>query len=161
MRTAVMIDVCWINLLLSFSLFLHKPARRISRVSLWKRRWFQRRSVGCVCRIPNCRRWETRVSVWACTNPGPRYSSQASRSELALWPLHDAAVILKLIIFKHISRIDILSISYTLGNATRPHWWLVNTGSGNGLELSGTKPLPEALLTEISVTIWCHKTTMS
>ena len=28
-------------------------------------------------------------------------------------------------------------------NATRSHGWLVNTGSGNGLGLSGTKPLPE------------------
>ena len=32
--------------------------------------------------------------------------------------------------------------------ATRPHWWLVNTGSGNGLVLSGNKPLTEPMLTQ-------------
>ena len=37
-------------------------------------------------------------------------------------------------------------------NATRLHWWLVNTvntGSGNGLVPSGNKPLPEPMLTQI------------
>ena len=41
-------------------------------------------------------------------------------------------------------------------NATRPHWWLVNTGSGDGLVPSGNKPLPETMLTQIYVTIWHH-----
>ena len=29
----------------------------------------------------------------------------------------------------------------------RPHWWLVNTGSGDILVLSGKKPLPQPMLT--------------
>ena len=45
-------------------------------------------------------------------------------------------------------------------NATRPHWWLVNNGSGNGLLPDGTKPLPEPKLT-ISTTIWHHWATMT
>ena len=32
----------------------------------------------------------------------------------------------------------------------------VNIGSGNGLVPSGNKPLPEPMLTQISVTIWRH-----
>ena len=40
--------------------------------------------------------------------------------------------------------------------ATRPHWWTVNIGSGNGLVLSGNKRLPEPMLTQIFVTIWLH-----
>ena len=48
-----------------------------------------------------------------------------------------------------------------LVNATRPRWWLINTGSCNGLVLSGTKPLPEPMLTRIYDTIWCHQATMS
>ena len=39
-------------------------------------------------------------------------------------------------------------------NVTRLHWW-VNIGSGNGLVPSGNKPLPEPMLTQISVAIWC------
>ena len=31
----------------------------------------------------------------------------------------------------------------------QPHWWSVNTGSGNGLVPSGNKPLPETRLTQI------------
>ena len=31
------------------------------------------------------------------------------------------------------------------------HWWSVNIGSGNGLMPSGNKPLPEPMLTQISV----------
>ena len=38
-------------------------------------------------------------------------------------------------------------------NITRPYWWLVNIGSGNGLVLSGNKPLPERILTQV---IWHH-----
>ena len=30
---------------------------------------------------------------------------------------------------------------------TGPHWWVVNISSGNGLVPSGTKPLPEPMLT--------------
>ena len=35
-------------------------------------------------------------------------------------------------------------------NVTGLHWWSVNIGSGNGLVPSGTKPLPEPMLTQIS-----------
>ena len=34
-------------------------------------------------------------------------------------------------------------------NATKPQWWLVTIGSGNGLMPSGNKPLPEPVLTQI------------
>ena len=35
-------------------------------------------------------------------------------------------------------------------------WWSVKIGSGNGLVPSGNKPLPEPVLTQISVAMWCH-----
>ena len=41
-------------------------------------------------------------------------------------------------------------------NATTPHRSLVNIGSGNDLVPSGTKPLPEPMLTQFYVTIWRH-----
>ena len=41
-------------------------------------------------------------------------------------------------------------------NATRPYWWLVNIGSGNGLVPSGNKPLSEPMLTQIYVAKWRH-----
>ena len=59
---------------------------------------------------------------------------------------------------------DILCISCWIVrklNATRPHWWLVSIGSGNGLVPSGNKPLPEPILDKIYVTIWRHRATMS
>ena len=37
----------------------------------------------------------------------------------------------------------------------------VNIGLGNGLVPSGTKPLPEPMLTPIYVTMLCHQATMS
>ena len=46
-------------------------------------------------------------------------------------------------------------------SATRPHWSLINIGSGNGLVSSGNKPLPEPILTQIYVAIWCDQATMS
>ena len=46
-------------------------------------------------------------------------------------------------------------------NVTGPHWWSVNIGSGNGLVPSHNKPLPEPMLTQISVAIWRHQATMS
>ena len=46
-------------------------------------------------------------------------------------------------------------------NATGIHWLSVNTGSGNGLVPSGNKPLPEPMLTKISVAIWRHEATVS
>ena len=41
-------------------------------------------------------------------------------------------------------------------NATRPHWYLVNIGLGNGLVPSGNNPLPEPMLTQIYIVIWRH-----
>ena len=38
-------------------------------------------------------------------------------------------------------------------NVTRPHWWLVNIGSGNGLVLSGTKPLLGPMCAHV---LWWH-----
>ena len=38
-------------------------------------------------------------------------------------------------------------------NATRPHWWFVNIGSGNGLVPWRTKTLLEPMLTQIYVAI--------
>ena len=37
----------------------------------------------------------------------------------------------------------------------------VNIDSGNGLVSSGTKPLPEPMLTQIYIAISCHWATMS
>ena len=41
------------------------------------------------------------------------------------------------------------------------HWRSLNIGSGNGFVPSGNKPLPEPMLNQISVAIWCHYATMS
>ena len=41
-------------------------------------------------------------------------------------------------------------------NATEPHWWEINIGSGNGLVPSGNKPLPKPMLTQIYVPIGRH-----
>ena len=41
-------------------------------------------------------------------------------------------------------------------NVTGLCWWSVNIGSGNGLVPSGNKPLPEPMLTQISVAILRH-----
>ena len=46
-------------------------------------------------------------------------------------------------------------------NATRPYWWYVNIGSGNGLVPPGNKPLPESMLTQIYDAKWHHQATMS
>ena len=35
-------------------------------------------------------------------------------------------------------------------------WWPVNIGSGNVFALSGNKPLPESMLTQIFIAIWYH-----
>ena len=37
---------------------------------------------------------------------------------------------------------------------TKPNWWKVNIGSGNGLAQSGNKLLPGPMLTQIYVAIW-------
>ena len=46
-------------------------------------------------------------------------------------------------------------------NVTGLNWWSVNSGLGNGLVPSGNKPLPEPMLTQISVAIWCHQAAMT
>ena len=45
--------------------------------------------------------------------------------------------------------IAILSNSYEI--ATEPHWWWVSIGSGNGLVVTGNKPLPQLMMTQIYV----------
>ena len=50
-------------------------------------------------------------------------------------------------------------IAFIFNNATGPHLWDVNIGSGNGLLPSGNKPLPEPMLTQIYVVTrpqWVH-----
>ena len=68
---------------------------------------------------------------------------------------------LKLVIFKFIIKhIDILSISCVIALVwmpqLRPHWWLFNIDSGNGLVPSGNKPLPAPVMTQICVSTWHH-----
>ena len=67
--------------------------------------------------------------------------------------------------FKLTSRLDNLSISceiyYPKVNATRPHWWLANIASCNGVVPSGNKPLPEPTVTQIYIAIWRDKATLS
>ena len=45
---------------------------------------------------------------------------------------------LELVIFKLVSRMDILNLSCEIVNATKPLWWQVDIGSSNGLVPSGT-----------------------
>ena len=55
------------------------------------------------------------------------------------------------VIFKQILLIDGSGISCEIAlilNAKGLHWWSVNIGSGNGLVLSGNKPLPGPVLTQ-------------
>ena len=69
-------------------------------------------------------------------------TARQAKPALTHWPM---GCNFKLVIFKLILRIDILSISHQVAlkwNATRPCWWLVKIGSGKGLELSWNKPLP-------------------
>ena len=46
-------------------------------------------------------------------------------------------------------------------NLTRHRWWSRNIGSSNSLVQSDNKPLPEPMLTQISVAIWYHQDTIS
>ena len=65
---------------------------------------------------------------------------------------------LKNIMFKLIIQNISLGTHYDIALMWMPQNLLIkiNIGSGNGLVWSGNKPLPEAMLTLISVTIWCH-----
>ena len=72
-------------------------------------------------------------------------------NELTDWPLEDVAFDSKYIILKRVLVIDLLK--YFLRNqlqlyATRPVWWFIYTGSGDGLVSSGTKPSHEPVLTK-------------
>ena len=73
----------------------------------------------------------------------------------------------KLVIFKHISRIDILSISCEIAVSLSGEchktslMFTVTVAAGNGLVPSGNKPSPEPMFTKIYVTIWHHLATMS
>ena len=91
-----------------------------------------------------------------------------TRSHIQAFPINSLAskrcgYNLEFVIFKLISRIDVLSISceIALWNTTRPHWRLLNIGSGNGLVPSGNKPLPEPMLTQSYVTIWHQQAAMN
>ena len=72
-------------------------------------------------------------------------------------PLEDEAVISKVYflnaLYKRVASAVQPLQNYSQGNATKPHYWDVNIGSGNGLVLSGSKPLSELILTQINVTI--------
>ena len=46
-------------------------------------------------------------------------------------------------------------------NITGPYWWLVGNGSSICLVSSGNTSLPEPILTQTYITIWCNKATMS
>ena len=46
-------------------------------------------------------------------------------------------------------------------SATRSYLCSVNIGLGNGLGLSGNKPVPKPMLIQIYVTMWCHYAIMS
>ena len=67
---------------------------------------------------------------------------------------------IELVVFKLISKNDILSISCKIALRLFPkdlcHWLLINIGSPHGSVLSDNKPFPEPMLTQIFVTIWCH-----
>ena len=76
----------------------------------------------------------------------------------------------KLVIFKHISSIDILFILKKLRsgechsiqvNAARPNGLLVIIGSDNGFVQAGNKTLPETMLSNISVVEWRHSANQS
>ena len=73
---------------------------------------------------------------------------------LTHWPLGDLNEIFKLILV--IVDWGILLWICSQMNVTGPYWWWVNIGSGNGLVPSANKPLPEPMLTRISVAIWRH-----
>ena len=67
--------------------------------------------------------------------------------------------------FKLLTRIDRYIVYFLWNcpqwNVTRPHWCLVNTGSGYGFVPLGNKPVPEPMLTNFYDDIWHHYATMS
>ena len=74
---------------------------------------------------------------------------------LTHWPKGDAVVISSNF---HIKNLYLHFLwNYSCVNVTRPHWWLVNIGWGNGLVVSGNKPLTDPMVTQILVTIYVTK----
>ena len=86
-------------------------------------------------------------------NNGPLMT--ACRTRPVLLSRHGCNI--KLVIFKDISRVDILSTSCEFTLSWMPQdLWFVNVGLGNGLVPSGYKPLPDPMLTKSYITIWCQ-----
>ena len=75
-----------------------------------------------------------------------------SSNELTGWPLGDQALILEVQSQNSLwIKFICTSCVITQVNTTEPRYWEVNIGSGNGLVLSGTKPLLEPMLTQTYV----------
>ena len=72
-------------------------------------------------------------------------------------PLDDGGCNLKEVIFTLLRRLR----NCPHVTITKPRWWLGSIDSGNSLVSSGNKPLSEPMMTQISVTIWRHQTSMS
>ena len=76
-------------------------------------------------------------------------------SILTHWPLGNLGVILK-IQFSILFLWRVSAVLLMLIPSGESYWWWINISSGNGLVPSGNKPLPEPMLTQISVAIWRH-----
>ena len=83
---------------------------------------------------------------------------QVNSSSLTHWPLGDFNKVL-------VNSFQVHFIDWWLGHLSwnsfqvdvfGPHWWEVNIGSGNGLVPSGSKPLPEPMLTQIHIVSLGH-----
>ena len=72
--------------------------------------------------------------------------------QMKLWGVQNAIFLSS----KFTTKIKKFSWNCSQVNATEHFWWLVNIGSGNGLVPSGSKPLPEPMLTQIYVAMWHH-----
>ena len=98
-------------------------------------------------------------------------SSILKKKKKKVYPLHCQKymcfffVVIVNVMFKYVVVITFLSISNTMYclyvNGSGCWQMSVRIGLGNGLVLSGNKPLLEPILTRIYVAIWCHLATMS
>ena len=84
-------------------------------------------------------------------NESEQFILQQCPGSLSDWPLRNVTVILYQLFSN--SELEYFLQNYPQVNA-RPHWWLVNIGSSNGLVLSGNKPFLEPMF---YATIWCHQ----
>ena len=66
---------------------------------------------------------------------------------------------LLLYVLESVHELFLWNCSWT--NATEHLGWDVNIGLGNGLVQSGNQPSAEPMMTQISVTTWCHNATMA